>query len=420
MAESVTWHLWPKLTPRRGKQAMDIYVSWNGDPVTIPKPEDRPPLHGFAQAFQALLDDDAPDATLGLRLDEIRCGRPKADVGVLATVPLIHRERVHGRRRLGPRRRRGAASRRPRSPASATTSHSCGPRNSSSTTSKGPPPPEGGTEWAGVFRARDEQDDHFAAAEPPTHDSWNPELLPKSSGRTIVNVGLREIKAALENRWAPRKKPAHVDVASTALVADELAHLVGAIDGRGKGRRRKEPVPSKPGAARPKVDFTFSAPIELADGLGTLARLQRESRPGLEGDHPPIQRGSGPRRILGRREPGPAPVLRRGARRGRARRGRRQDRSADPRQHRTVRGGAGRQAAGPRRPSCSMWKPSPSGEAPDRPVPHPALGRQSATGSGCCKSINGDVPLPEGGAALGLPDRPRAGGAGVGRPQSRD
>ena len=65
-----------------------------------------------------------------------------------------------------------------------------------------------------------------------------------------------------------------MDVASTALVADELAHLVGAVDGRGKGRRRKDPLPSKPGPARPKVDFTFSAPIELADGLGTLARLR--------------------------------------------------------------------------------------------------------------------------------------------------
>ena len=31
---------------------MDIHVGWNGEPVTIPKPEDRPPLHGFAQAFK--------------------------------------------------------------------------------------------------------------------------------------------------------------------------------------------------------------------------------------------------------------------------------------------------------------------------------------------------------------------------------
>lgn len=278
IAESVTWHLWPKLTPRRAQRAMDIDVSWNGVSVTIPKPEDRPPLHGFAQAFQALLDDGAPDTALGLRLDDIRCGRPRADIGVLATVPLIHRDRVAVDDGSDP-----DDSEAPQ-PAAAITGvchHVALLRTPELVVDylEGPPPPEGGTEWAGVFRARDEHDAHFAAAEPPTHDSWNPELLPKSSGRTIVNVGLREIKAALENRWAPRKKPAHVDVASTALVADELSHLVGAVDGRGKGRRRKERVPTKPGLARPKIDLTFSTPIELTGGLGTLARLQVSPAP---------------------------------------------------------------------------------------------------------------------------------------------
>ena len=169
-----------------------------------------------------------------------------------------------------------------RSPGSAITSRSCARPGSSSSYLEGPPPPEGGTEWAGVFRAHDDQDNHFAAAEPPTHDSWNPELLPKSSGRTIVNVGLREIKVALENRWAQRKKPAHVDVASTALVADELAHLVGAIEARGRGRRRKESVPSKPGMARPKVDLIYSAPMELGANsrpLPGLASAPRHPRP---------------------------------------------------------------------------------------------------------------------------------------------
>ena len=282
VAESVTWHLWPKLTPRRGTQPMDIYVSWNGEPVVIPKPEDRPPLHGFAQAFQALLDKDDPDATLGLRLDEIRCARPKEDVGVLATVPLIHRDRVAVDDGSDPE---DDEAPRPAAAITGVCHHVALLRSPELVVDylEGPPPPEGGTEWAGVFRARDDQDEHFAAAEPPTHDSWNPELLPKSSGRTIVNVGLREIRAALENRWAPRKRPAHVDVASTALVADELAHLVGAVDGRGRGKERKDPIPSKPGAARPKIDFTFSAPIELAEGLGTLARLHVSPSPVSKG-----------------------------------------------------------------------------------------------------------------------------------------
>ena len=42
-----------------------------------------------------------------------------------------------------------------------------------------------------------------------------------------------------------------------------------------------------------------------------------------------------------------------------------------------------------------MWKRSPCDEAPHRPVPHPALGRPSVTGSGCSSPSNGDVPLPK-------------------------
>jgi hypothetical protein len=273
IAESVTWHLWPKLMRHEGTQTMDIHVGWNGDPLVIPRPEDRPPLHGFVQAFQAILEEEpGNDSTPGLRVDKIRCLRPKTDVGMLATVPLIYRERVAVDDGSDPD---NSEAPKPAAVITGISHHVALLRTPGLVVDylEGPTPPEGGTEWAGVFRAHDDQDAHFAAAEPPTHDSWNPELLPKSSGRTIVNVGLREIKIALENRWAQRKKPVHVDVASTAVVADELAHLVGAIEARGRGRRRKEPVPSKPGAQRPKVDFTYSTPIELDGELATLARL---------------------------------------------------------------------------------------------------------------------------------------------------
>jgi hypothetical protein len=203
----------------------------------------------------------------------INCLRPKTRVGTLATVPLIHRDRVQvddGHDPEDPDSPRAAAA------ITGVCHHVALLRTPELVVDylEGPPPPEGGTEWAGVFRAEDDQDKHFAPAEPPTHDSWNPELLPKGPGRTIVNVGLREIKSALENRWASRKRSSHADVASTALIADELAHLVGSVDGRGRGRRRKETGGSPPGAVRPKVDFVYTAPIELAGELATLARVR--------------------------------------------------------------------------------------------------------------------------------------------------
>lgn len=274
IAESVTWHLWPKLMPRKGRRVpMRIHVSWNGEEIPIPRPEERPPLHGFAQAFRAVLDGEAAKDVPGLKIDPIHCLRPKARVGTLVTVPLIHRERVQvddGHDPDDPDSPRAAAA------ISGVCHHVALLRTPELVVDylEGPPPPEGGTEWAGVFRAHDDQDKHFAPAEPPTHDSWNPELLPKGPGRTIVNVGLREIRTSLENRWAARKRAGHAEVASTALIADELAHLIGSVDGRGRGKRRKESGGNPPGATRPKVDFVFSGPIELEGELATVARVR--------------------------------------------------------------------------------------------------------------------------------------------------
>lgn len=275
IAESVIWHLWPKLIERRGRRAMSIDVSWNGDTVAIPRPEDRPPLQGFAQAFQAILDGRAGDKSpLGLRFDPVRCLRPATVVGALVTVPLVHRERAVVDD--------GSNAHDSDAPAPAAVigevcHHVALLRTPELVIEywEGPPPPEGGTEWAGVFRASDAHDAHFAAAEPPTHDSWNPSLLPKSQGRTIVNVGLRELRKILDNRWAQRKRGRHEDASSTAFVADELAHLVRSIEAKGPGRHRRGEKPSRPSArAKPKVDIIHSAPIELDDGLGTLARVR--------------------------------------------------------------------------------------------------------------------------------------------------
>jgi len=283
ISESVTWHLWPKLMRRRGQRAMDITVMWNGENVPIPRLEGRPPLHGFAQAFQAILDGGAGSRSpAGLRTEEIRCQRPATVAGDLVTVPLVHRERAAVDDGSNPEDSEAPA---PAAAIQGVCHHVALLRTPELVIEylEGPAPPEGGTEWAGVFRARDEHDGHFAAAEPPTHDTWNPALLPKSPGRTIVNVGLREIKAALERRWSQRKRPAHQDATSTALIADELAHLVRSIEAKGRGRRRRETTPTGPGSPKPKVDIVHSGPIQLDGHLGTIARVRIQPAPSSQG-----------------------------------------------------------------------------------------------------------------------------------------
>jgi hypothetical protein len=285
VAESVTWHLWPKLMRRRGKRAMEIEVSWNGEVVRIPRPEERPPLHGFAQAFQPIIEgqrDPRTSTVPGLQIVSIRCSKPTADVGVLAMVPLVHRERVKVDDGSDPE---DDEAPKPAAMITGVCHHVALMRTPELVVDymEGPAPPEGGTEWAAVFRVNDEHDRPFARAEPPTHDSWSPALLSKSAEKTIVNVGLREIRKALDLRWGQRRDPTHAEVASTALIADELAHLLGSVDGRGRGTRAGETLSSRPGTARPRVDFAFSAPIEVDRELATMARLRVSPVPGSKG-----------------------------------------------------------------------------------------------------------------------------------------
>jgi hypothetical protein len=243
IAESVTWHLWPKLTSHgRARVApMEVSVNWNGEAIDVPRPEDRPPLHGFAQAFRALLDGvDEGRRADGLERVVVRSLRPRKDIGDLVTVPLVARPRAEVN-----------------DGHDATDADS--PVSSASITGvchhvallrapelvvdyvPGPIPGEGGTEWAAVFRARDDVDAHFAAAEPPTHDSWRPELLEKSAGKTIVKVGLQRINEFLATRWGaqPESRQATATT-STAAVADSLSSIIRSTPSLGVGGETTE------------------------------------------------------------------------------------------------------------------------------------------------------------------------------------
>lgn len=270
IAESVTWHLWPKRLDSGRGPMMNINVSWNGDYLDIPDPEDRPPLHGFKQAFEALQRGWADEA-IGERLDTIKCGKPKTDVGDLATVAFVRRARAdvddgHD------------ATDQDTPPAAAligdASYHVALLRTPELVVDylEGPPLPEGEIEWAGVFRCREEHDGRFAHAEPPTHDSWRPELLPKGPDRTIVNVGLRRIRETLEQRWGDRPRTDTSAVMGAARVADDLAHLVGTVPGKGPGRQDSTGGGGG-GAGNPRIRFESATPSRNGDVGSTVAKF---------------------------------------------------------------------------------------------------------------------------------------------------
>jgi hypothetical protein len=281
IAESVTWHLWPKLLDTGSGIPMSINVSWNGEYVHIPEPAERPPLQIFERAFRAICAETA-DEELGERLDRIQCRRPRTEVGLLGTVAGVRRQRTFPDD--------GYRADDPDSPSRSAVitgaSHHVALLRAPDLVVdylEGPALPEGELEWAGVFRCHHEHDARFAQAEPPTHDSWNAELLPKGRDRTIVNVGLREIRSSLDARWGARDRAGEGASMNTALIADELAPLIGTVPAQGGGRRDSGGSRSRAASRNPKVGFVGSDVVAEPDGTYTVGRFDVRHASGSPG-----------------------------------------------------------------------------------------------------------------------------------------
>lgn len=233
IAESVLWHLWPKLVGKN--MAMDIRMGLNGANIPIPSPDSRPPLNHFVAAYFALKGGVGQPSAV-VRQHEIK--RYKEQIGRLTTVPFptspfsTAASVDDGYRPDDPDSP---------APASPFTNRSCNHtvllRSPELVVEyrEGPPAPKEGIEWAGVFRADDELDGAFAHAEPPTHDSWQPNLITDHEQRLRVVKALRDIDHAVLTQWGKPKPVTAAESSSTAVVANALSHLVG-FSGQGKGR----------------------------------------------------------------------------------------------------------------------------------------------------------------------------------------
>jgi hypothetical protein len=274
IAETALWQLWPKIVTRLSTPAMEVKVSWNGAEVPIPSPEDRPPLQAFVTAFRALGDPDTGDVTLGLDRNRIQRFRaPKTVIGELVTLPMVFRERAVIDDGHDPDD--------PESPAPSVGIKS--PRCHHVALLRapelvveyleGPPAPESGFEWAGVFRVDDNHDETFGKSEPPTHDSWQPELIESRTDRALVKKALRDIRIAVGDRWGERRTPAGVSASSTSVVADRLAHLVGVSDGSAAEALLRERV-NGPRTNHAKVEQLSAGPVMVGARLGTSVRVR--------------------------------------------------------------------------------------------------------------------------------------------------
>jgi len=254
IVETLLWNFWPRMmasTPVARRLICNVEV--NGDRLEIPAPEQFPPLDLFCLAMNKIRSDDGSGATM------ISCQRPVRDLGRLSIQKGVKAQR---------RRLVECDSIFP-----AISSHIAVMRPVELVVKyfEGDSLPDERLEWAGVFVVNDddEVEQAFADAEPPAHDDWIPDHLPKGYPKTFVNVALREIKRAAREVAAESVAPNPQGEAgpSLAKVAGEIGAILdkGIGDGAGRNKRassgKPKHTPRKAKATRPVFD-------RLLEGFG--------------------------------------------------------------------------------------------------------------------------------------------------------
>ncbi|WP_327275034.1 hypothetical protein OG609_26090 [Streptomyces sp. NBC_01224] len=179
LAESIAWHLWPKMINTGGRPSdMRFSVTCDGVDFPVPDPRETRPLNMFVAAYEKMTGPDG---------GELHCNRPKRYLGRLGL-----------EKRITPPLEPSRASRMV--DIEDIVHHVClmRPAELVVTYRPGPKPPSVNQGYAGVFRADESMDEIYARAEPPTHDAWNPQSLERPES-TFVQTTFRRIGEALDN-----------------------------------------------------------------------------------------------------------------------------------------------------------------------------------------------------------------------------
>ncbi|MEX1656731.1 hypothetical protein ABZ960_26735 [Streptomyces pseudovenezuelae] len=179
LAETITWHLWPKMISTDDKgPAMRFSVTCDGIEHPVPDPRDARPLNMFVDAYETMTGPGGSD---------LACLKPKQHLGRLGLVKRIMPplEPTRAARMLD---------------IEDLVHHVClmRPAELVVTYHPGPKPPSVNLGYAGVFRADEAMDDVYAKAEPPTHDAWHPQSLDRPQS-TFVRTTFQRIGEALSD-----------------------------------------------------------------------------------------------------------------------------------------------------------------------------------------------------------------------------
>lgn len=187
LGSSIVWHLWPKFIPDDAGQCMRFRILVNGEEMELPSPEELDEFAPFVESLRAVRNREGTDY--------LRTVPPK-NAGTLAvsltaasslsTSPLVDAAR----------------------PFPASPHHIARMRNVELVVDylSGPPCADTRLTYYGVFKASLDADFAFAAAEPPTHDSWVAGSLSGAAKGVVQNLN-RFLMRAIDDKVNPHRTP---------------------------------------------------------------------------------------------------------------------------------------------------------------------------------------------------------------------
>lgn len=187
LGSSILWHLWPKFIPDNAGQCMRFHILVNGKEMELPSPED---LDEFAPLVESLRAVRKEEGTHYLRTV------PPRNAGTVA-VSLIPASSSNASSLVDAAR-----------PFAAPPHHVARIRNVELVVDYVSCPPCRDTRLAycGVFKASLDADFAFAAAEPPTHDSWSAGSLSGAAKGVVQNLN-RFLMKAVDEIVNPHRPP---------------------------------------------------------------------------------------------------------------------------------------------------------------------------------------------------------------------
>jgi hypothetical protein len=314
ISDAILWNMWPKMVENdQGIAPMTFSVHCHGKSVKIRDPKVTFPISQFCNSLQDLRDGrngkralDVVDK-VGTIVRKIEARNPVIDIGLLALRRYPKPAAISEWSEISD----GVGDAYSACPLLGHPHHVAVMRSPELVVDyfSYRESPDDRLCWSGVFRAHDETDAYFKAAEPPTHDSWNKLNVPRGRASTAVSVGLDRIRVFcndFSDDLAPKATPAVAGAKSLArALSVAFANLVdGEIAGNGHGSGGSGGT----GAGLKKVDLVVGAPrlaassggkrklevkIHLAKQKSVVNKVGLMVRAGvIEGDEPtPVQDG---------------------------------------------------------------------------------------------------------------------------------